>query len=130
MSHRSPPEPVAHFLELYTAGRFWASHEALEEEWARTGSDFYQGLILYASAWVHWERKNAHGLRAQSVKALKRLDGYPSAYLGLDVEALRAHCRVVRDAVWPGFDTWDAVAPIPLKFDPARVLGTEAELAG
>jgi len=124
----SPPEPLAHFLELYTARRFWASHEALEEEWFRTSSNFYQGLILYASAWVHWERKNAHGLRAQSIKALQRLDGYPSAYLGIDVDALRAHCIDLRDTVWPGFDAWRDVSPMLLNFSPDRVLGTEAEL--
>ncbi|MGD8730213.1 MAG: DUF309 domain-containing protein [Gemmatimonadota bacterium] len=130
MRHRSPPAPLAHFLELYSAGRFWASHEALEEEWFRTSSDFYQGLILYASAWVHWERRNAHGLRAQSIKALRRLDGYPSAYLGLDVEALRAHCIDLRDTVWPGFDAWGDVMPMQLTFSPERVLGTETELPG
>jgi hypothetical protein len=128
MHDPSPPEPLAHFLELYSARRFWASHEALEEEWFRTGSNFYQGLILYASAWVHWERRNAHGLRAQSIKALQRLDGYPSAYLGLDVDALRAHCVDLRDSVWPGFDAWPEVAPMLLLFSPDRVLGTEAEL--
>ena len=122
------PSRSAHFLELYAARRFWASHEALEEEWFRTSSNFYQGLILYASAWVHWERKNAHGLRAQSIKALQRLDGYPSAYLGLDVDALRAHCIDLRDSVRPGFDAWREVAPMLLTFSPDRVLGTEAEL--
>ncbi|MCH7684351.1 MAG: DUF309 domain-containing protein [Gemmatimonadetes bacterium] len=35
-------------------------------------SDFYQGLILHASAWVHWERRNAHGVRAQLNKTLAR----------------------------------------------------------
>jgi predicted metal-dependent hydrolase len=130
MRHPTPPEPLAHFLELYAARRFRASHEALEEEWSRTSSNFYHGLILYASAWVHWERGNAHGLRAQSIKALQRLDGYPAAYLGLDVDALRAHCIDLRDTVWPGFDAWREVAPMLLAFSPGRVLGTEAELSG
>jgi hypothetical protein len=43
------PGPLRQFLELYGASRFWDSHEALEEAWRRNGSDFYQGLILYAS---------------------------------------------------------------------------------
>lgn len=127
---RSPPEPLAHFLELYAVRRFWASHEALEEEWVRTRSDFYQGLILYASAWVHWERKNAHGVRAQSVKALNRFDRYPSAYLGFDVDALRAQCIDLRDTVSSGLDAWGDLAPMSLAFDPDRVLGTEAEFSG
>ena len=47
------PRPLRRFLELYEASRFWDSHEALEEAWRRSGSDFYLGLILYASPWVH-----------------------------------------------------------------------------
>jgi predicted metal-dependent hydrolase len=54
------PSALRRFLELYGAARYWDSHEALEDEWRRTGSDFYQALILYASAWVHWKRGNAH----------------------------------------------------------------------
>ena len=66
------PGPLRQFLELYGASRFWDSHEALEEAWRRSGSDFYQGLILHASAWVHWERRNAHGVWAQLNKTLAR----------------------------------------------------------
>jgi hypothetical protein len=69
----------------------------VEEAWS--GSDFYRGLILYTSAWVYWERRNAPGVRAQLKKALGRLDSYPAAYLGLDVAELRAHCVAVRQEV-------------------------------
>lgn len=129
MSRESPPEPLARFLELYAANRFWASHEALEEEWFRTKSDFYRGLILYASVWVHWERRNAHGSRAQLGKALRCLHDYPSPYMGLDVDAIRAHCLEVRDAMVPGFDRWGDHRPMPLGFARERVRGDEPELA-
>ena len=124
-----PPGALRRFLELYAADRFWDSHEALEDAWRRTGSDFYQGLILYASAWVHWERGNAHGVRAQLRKAMERLAGYPASYLGIDVAAVREHCAEVRRTVasdpegWPG-----RVAAGPLAFDAERVRGDEVEL--
>lgn len=127
---RSPPDALRRFLALYSAGRFWDSHEALEDEWRRTGSDFYQALILYASAWVHRERENAHGVRAQVTKALKRLDGYPSPYLGIDVDALRAHCVTIRDEVSADFGRWRDLEPLPLSFAEERVRGSEAELEG
>ena len=125
------PGPFRRFLELYGASRFWDSHEALEEVWRRNGSDFYQGLILYASAWVHSERKNAHGVRAQLEKALERLNAYPASYLGLDVAELRAHCVAVRQEVARHPDSWpDRVAALPLSLAVDRLRGDEVELDG
>jgi len=124
-----PPEPLRRFLALYSEGRFWDSHEALEDEWRRTGSAFYQALILYASAWVHSKRRNAHGVGAQAEKALTRLADYPSPYLGFDVDALRAHCVEIRDRMAPGFDRWQELQPLPLSFEEERVRGSEVELA-
>jgi predicted metal-dependent hydrolase len=124
-----PPAALGRFLDLYAEGRFWDSHEALETAWRRTGSDFYQGLILYASAWVHWERGNAHGVRAQLRKALERLGGYPSWYLGMDLSAVRSHCEEVRLEVTRDPDGWPgSVAAGPLTFVPSRVRGDEVEL--
>lgn len=132
--------PLRDFLALYAEGRFWESHEALEIPWREDGSDFYQGLILYASAWVHWKRGNAHGVRAQLRKALERLAPYPSTYLGLDVAAIREHCREVRRRVpeggrgaddGEGIPEWTgAVEPLPLAVDPDLVRGDEPELEG
>ncbi len=123
------PGPLLRFLELYGAGRFWDSHEALEKAWYRSGSDFYQGLILYASAWVHWERRNAHGVRAQLKKTLGRLDAYPAAYLGINVAELRAHCVAVRQEVAGNPDGWpDRVAALLLSPAVNRLRGDEVEL--
>jgi len=137
-SDPSLPAPLRDFLALYAEGRFWESHEVLEIPWRETGSDFYQGLILYASAWVHWKRGNAHGVRAQLRKALERLGPYPAMYLGLDVAAIREHCRVVRRRVpegarapeaGDGSPPWtDAVAPLPLTVDAELLRGDEVEL--
>jgi predicted metal-dependent hydrolase len=125
------PLSLRRFVELFRAGRFWDSHEVLEDRWRDTGSDFLQGLILYASAWVHWERRNAHGVRAQLRKARTRLSGYPDDYLGLDVQAIREHCATVRREVAADPDGWpERVAPLPLTLAHERLRGDEAELAG
>ena len=126
---RALPVPFRRFLELHRAGRFWDSHEALEDAWRAGGSDFYHGLILYASAWVHWERRNAHGVQAQLRKARERLDTHPAAYLGLDVAELRAHCVAVPREVDGNPEGWpDRIAPLPLSLTGDRLRGDEAEL--
>ena len=123
------PSALKRFLELYGAARYWDSHEALEDEWRRTDSDFYQALILYASAWVHWERRNAHGVQAQLRKTLERLADYPTAYLGFDVAALREHCLAVRQEVARNAEDWpDRVAARPLSLSADRLRGDEVEL--
>jgi uncharacterized protein len=128
---KSLPEALRRFLELYGAGQYWDSHEALEGAWRDTGSDFYQALILYASAWVHLERGNAHGVRAQLRKAVARLKGYPDVYLGLDVAELRKHCAVVRGSIADHPTSWaDQIEPLVLTPSIARVRGDETELRG
>lgn len=129
LANRPLPLPFRRFLDLYQAGRFWDAHETLEDSWRAGRSDFYQALILYASAWVHWERRNAHGVGAQLKKALHRLAAYPSSYLGIDVAALRSHCMAVRAIVSSDEDTWHSrVQPMPLTLSATRLRGDEVEL--
>ncbi len=52
------PAPLEAFVELFDQEAFWASHEVLEGSWRETDSDFYHGLILYTSAFVHVRRGN------------------------------------------------------------------------
>jgi hypothetical protein len=121
-----PPALLA-FLDLYGRGEYWESHEVLEGPWRETGSAFYQGLILYASAWVHWQRGNAHGVDAQLRKALERLDGYPDRYLGIDVGAIRAHCTEVRTRVGAGPGWPETIRPLNLAPAAERIRGDEPE---
>ena len=123
------PSPLRTFLELHAAGRFWDSHEVLEHPWRESGSAFYQGLILYASAWVHWERGNAHGVRAQLRKALERLGPYPARYLGLDLDAIRSHCLEARATVAAHPADWTRrIRPLALEARRAEIRGDEPEL--
>jgi predicted metal-dependent hydrolase len=122
------PFPAAYraFIALFNRGAYWDSHEALEAAWRDTGSDFYQGLILLASAFVHVGRGNAHGVRAQLAKAEARLRPFRPAYLGLDVDAVLAACAAGRAALMRG--AWPAA--LRLALDPGLVRGDEPEGRG
>jgi hypothetical protein len=125
----------AEFLDLLNRGRFWDSHEALETAWRRTGSDFYHALILFASAFVHVDRGNRHGIAAQLGKAEPLLQRYRPAYLGLDIDRMIEHSATCRQLVAENPDAppdaWSVLIPYPrLDYDPGRVTGDEAELKG
>ena len=85
------PQALHRFLELFNAREYWESHEVLEGPWREGGSDFYQGLILYASAFVHAQRGNARGIGTQLEKTERKLAGYRPCHLGVDVDSVLAH---------------------------------------
>ena len=123
----------ARFLELFNRGEFWESHEALEAPWREHGSEFYHALILYASAFVHVNRGNRHGIAAQLGKARPLLEARRPHYLGLDVDRILEHAAVCRHIVAENreapVEAWDVLIPSPrLDFDPGRVRGDEPEL--
>jgi hypothetical protein len=129
------PAPLARFAELLDDGRYWDSHEALEDAWLETGSGFYHGLILYASAFVHARRGTRHGIRAQLEKAREALDPHRPAYLGVDVEGVLDHAdrclRIVEANPDAADQDWEELIPRPrLAPDPRRVRGDEPELEG
>jgi len=135
--HPSPgiPDALRRFVELVNRGEFWESHEVLEGPWRENRSDFFQGLILYASAFVHAKRGNRHGIQAQLIKAEERLSDYPSAYLGIDLDGIRrhmSHCRqIVEGHPDADPDEWPDLIPCPqLGLDPAQVRGDEPEAGG
>jgi hypothetical protein len=130
---RIPPDLVR-FARLWEEGDFWHCHEVLETPWRRNGSGFYKGLILLASAWVHHERGNVRGVRAQLRKALAVLDPYRPVYLGVDVERVVAHASATLEITAEGSeDTGDSgwirrIAPSSMPLDPSLIRGDEPEL--
>jgi predicted metal-dependent hydrolase len=118
------PVVLERFVRLFNAGEYWESHEELEGAWRVGRSAFYHGLILYASAFVHVTRGNAHGVWAQLAKADALLRPYRPAYLGMDVDLLFAAGRAARNALQAGERP---VAPV-LVLSAARLRGTEPEL--
>jgi predicted metal-dependent hydrolase len=119
-------------VDHFNQGWYWASHETLEDAWHRTRSEFYHGLILVASAFVHVRRQNAHGVVAQINKAVAALSAYRPHYMGLDVTLLIRHLRQVQSAVRPESTRWETGAQVTaapqLTLDPRRIRGTEPEL--
>ena len=127
------PQALHRFLELFNAQEYWESHEVLEGPWREEGSDFYQGLILYASAFVHAQRGNAHGIGAQLEKAERKLARYRPWYLGIDVDAVLKHAVRCRESFEhrPARDksSWLRIADVPrLELDARFVRGDEPEL--
>jgi uncharacterized protein len=125
------PPALRAFVALFDKGRFWDAHEMLEDAWRARRSDFYHGLILLASAFVHVQRRNRHGVLAQIAKARRRLEGYRPRYLGIDVDVLLEEA-----AAWEGLarreppDEWVSMRPLPrITTDDAGVSGHEPELA-
>lgn len=130
------PPAFRQFLELFNRGDFWESHEVLETPWRENRSDFYKGLILFASAFVHVQRGNPRGIDAQFRKTERHLEPYRPNYLGLDVDAILAHatrCRTIAaehlatESEGPG--DWETHVPlIRLEPKPEWVRGDEPEL--
>jgi len=129
------PLTFRRFVELFNARAYWKSHEVLEGPWRELGSDFYQGLILYASAFVHAERGNVHGVGAQLEKAERKLARYRPYYMGVDVDAVLTNAARCRAIVSPLADvdarSWRDVLDGPhIELDVRRVRGYEPELLG
>jgi predicted metal-dependent hydrolase len=126
------PPALHQFLELFNAQKYWESHEVLEVPWRENGSDFYQGLILYASAFVHAHRGNAHGIGAQLEKAERKLTAFRPCYLGIDVDAVLAHAARCRAFVEqrPEDDPRSLLSTDPprLELNRAFMRGEEPEL--
>lgn len=84
----TPSGALSRFVELFDAGRYWEAHEALEQAWRTTRSDFFHGLIIYASAFVHARRGNPRGVVRQLAKVTRYLAGYTPSHMGIDVAAI------------------------------------------
>lgn len=127
------PAAYLEFVRLFNAEAYWESHEVLEAPWRENRSAFYQGLIIYASAFVHAQRGNPRGVRIQLEKAERYLAPYAPAYMGLDVQRILDHgrrCRAIVEEA-PSLQGEELTAAIPfprLVLDAAQVRGDEPEL--
>jgi predicted metal-dependent hydrolase len=124
------PPALHKFVELFNASEFWESHEVLEVPWRENRSNFYKGLILFASTFVHLQRGNAKGVRAQVRKTQRHLEPYAPGYMGIDVAGVLAAAARILSAV--GSEGADArldsmLPPPPLVINPALVRGDEVE---
>lgn len=126
------PDALVQFVDLFNRGEYWESHEVLETPWRRNRSDFYQGLIIYASSFVHGQRGNPVGVRKQLAKVPGKLDAYRPHYMGINVNEILRHGRVCTELVLsnPGLRGTALTAAIPypvLTLEPRLVRGDEVE---
>lgn len=76
-------------IQAFNKGDYYAAHDAWESLWLeRFGEekDFLQGLILCAVALHHYGRGNWKGARSRFRLALEKLEKYPPAYGGIDLQ--------------------------------------------
>ena len=84
---------LAEGLSLIRAGKYFAAHEELEDEWRAAPADerdFLQGLVHVAVAWYQAERGNRVGCGRQLEKAARRLGPYAPVHRGVDVARVLA----------------------------------------
>ena len=95
-------DPYKTGLEHIRAGRYFEAHEELEIVWRAAPAeerDFYQGLVHVAVAWYQAGRGNRVGTERQLEKALRRLEPFEPAHLGVDVAALRGQLAGLRETL-------------------------------
>ena len=104
------PEEQAAFekgVAEFNTGRFFECHETLEDLWAGVrgpSRDFFQGLIQVAVGFYHLGNDNPVGAERLFDRALKRLEGYPQLYAGVDLGTLRSSVAEWRRSLGPGCD--------------------------
>jgi len=93
---RSYPPEYLTFFDLYNRGEHFEAHETLEDLWhagrplapAASKNRFYQGLIVFAVAWVHAGRDNPYGIRHCLEKARGHLTPFAPFHMGVDVVSI------------------------------------------
>lgn len=92
-------------LELFNRGEFYDAHEVLEDVWRPCRGEerrFLQGVIQVAVSLHHHSTGNHVGAASLLARALRNLDAYPEAYLGLDLGGFRQACRRWGEALQNG----------------------------
>ena len=87
---------LAEGLQCYKSGEFFLAHEHWEGVWLKCEEPektFLQALIQISAAFHHLQRKNLRGVTSLLRAALRRLDAFPAAFGGIEVEDLRASVR-------------------------------------
>ena len=91
---REAEEALRHFIDLFRQGKYFESHECLEDYWRDHREPFYQGLIQLAVARHHAERANPRGAKTQALKSFRHLAPYfaaderPGELYGIDIAQL------------------------------------------
>jgi hypothetical protein len=85
-------------VDLFNFAYWWESHEVFEALWHGAGRQgaagaFFQGLVQLGAAEIKRFSGAESAARALGERALGRLAGVPSAYMGVDVRGLEGEVR-------------------------------------
>ncbi|MEO9364576.1 MULTISPECIES: DUF309 domain-containing protein [Candidatus Nitrosocaldus] len=97
----SKEERIMHARDLFNAERYWEAHEVLEGAWKDSKGDekeLIQGIILVCAALVHAQKAEYDICISILARALKKLQGKPCRYHGLDIEVMVERIRMVLDS--------------------------------
>ncbi len=88
---RIPDEVAAMWtgVALFNGGLFFECHEYLEQIWRAAPlpeRDFYQGIILIAAGFYHYEKGNLRGAGSKLVQGIKKLEPYLPAQHGVRLD--------------------------------------------
>ena len=76
-------------VALFNGGLFFECHEYLESIWRAAPlpeKDFYQGIILIAAGFYHYEKGNPKGAGSKLVQGIKKLEPYLPARHGVRLD--------------------------------------------
>lgn len=91
-------EVLRQSIELFNEQRYWECHETLEQIWRRepkgSEKDVQQGIILAASAFVHFQKNEDDVCIGMIPKALSKLASWSEkTYYMIDVEKLKERLK-------------------------------------
>ena len=101
-------------LDQFNTGRFFDAHETWEEIWLASHEPektFLQGIIQIAAAFHHYQRGNLRGTRSLIEAGLRRLERFPAAHRGIELEHLRGSARHWAAQLGAGHDPGHASLP-------------------
>jgi len=87
---------LAEGLRCYKSGEFFLAHEHWESVWLKCEEPektLLQALIQITAAFHHLQRNNLIGAASLLRAALRRLEAFPAAYGGIEIEDLRVGVR-------------------------------------
>jgi predicted metal-dependent hydrolase len=89
---------AAEGLRLFNAGKYFESHEALEQAWNEEKGpvrDLYRGILQIAVVYLHIKRRNYNGAIKVYDRSQRWMKGWPDICRGIYVEELRRNAKVV-----------------------------------
>lgn len=114
-----PRPPLPHqylrYFDCFNRGEFFEAHEVLEELWLdcrlSPEGDFFKALIQFAGVFVHLERRRRVPAAALCRRSLAILSSYPSPFMRLDVDAVRAAIEDALRRIEAGSEFAELLAP-------------------